>query len=66
LHKPGDIDEIADKMWILARDKELRRSLGDAARERAHRYYAKEAVTARLLEFYSSAIGVEATGGGDN
>jgi glycosyltransferase involved in cell wall biosynthesis len=53
-------------MWILARDKELRRSLGDAARERAHRYYAKEAVTARLLEFYSSAIGVEATGGGDN
>jgi glycosyltransferase involved in cell wall biosynthesis len=66
LHKPGDINELADKMWILARDKELRRSLGDAARERAHRYYAKEAVTARLLEFYSSAIGVEATGGGDN
>ena len=57
LHTPGDVSDLADKMRLLAEDKELRRSLGYAGRERAHRYYAKDAVTARLLEFYAQTLG---------
>lgn len=57
LHNPGDVSELAGKMGILAGDRELRRSLGYAARERAHRYYAKETVTAGLLGFYAQTLG---------
>jgi glycosyltransferase involved in cell wall biosynthesis len=56
LHNCGDVNELAGKMQILAGDKELRRSLGRAARERAHRYYAKGAVTGALLEFYAQTL----------
>ena len=56
LHNPGDVNELAGKMQILAQDEELRRSLGRAARERAHRYFAKESVTAALLEFYARTL----------
>jgi len=57
LHNPGDVNELAGKMRILAQDEGLRRSLGRAARERAHRYYAKEAVTGAVLEFYAQTLG---------
>jgi glycosyltransferase involved in cell wall biosynthesis len=60
VHNPGDVSELVSKMRILALDDGLRRSLGCAARERAHRYYTKEAVTAGLLEFYAQTLG---TGG---
>jgi glycosyltransferase involved in cell wall biosynthesis len=56
LHNPGDVNELAGKMQILAQDEELRRSLGRAARERAHRYYSKETVTAGLLKFYEQTL----------
>jgi glycosyltransferase involved in cell wall biosynthesis len=58
LHNPGDVNDLAGKMRILAQDEGLRRSLGSAARERAHRYYAKESVTSALLEFYARTLGV--------
>lgn len=60
LHNPGDVNELAGKMRILAENEGLRKSLGCAARERAHRYFAKEAVTAALLEFYTQALGAAA------
>jgi glycosyltransferase involved in cell wall biosynthesis len=60
LHSPGDVSELVSKMQILAEDEGLRRSLGCAARERAHRYFAKEAVTAAVLEFYARALGTAA------
>jgi glycosyltransferase involved in cell wall biosynthesis len=60
LHNPGDVIELADKMRILASDGELRRSLGSAARERSHRYFAKEALTTALLDYYAQTLG---TGG---
>jgi glycosyltransferase involved in cell wall biosynthesis len=56
LHNPGDVKELASKMQILAQDEKLRISLGRAARERAHRYFAKEAATAALLEFYAQTL----------
>lgn len=60
LHNPGDVSDVVGKMRILAEDEGLRRSLGCAARERAHRYFAKEAVTAALLEFYARTVGTAA------
>lgn len=59
LHNPGDVSDLADKMRILAEDKELRQSLGCAARERALRYYSKETVTAGLLKFYKQTLGAD-------
>jgi glycosyltransferase involved in cell wall biosynthesis len=47
-------------MRILAEDEGLRRSLGSAARERAHRYFAKEVVIAAVLEFYARTLGTAA------
>jgi glycosyltransferase involved in cell wall biosynthesis len=60
LHNPADSSELMGKMRILALDGELRRSLGAAARERSHRFFAKEALTAALLEFYAQALGADA------
>jgi len=57
LHIPGDVNDLAEKMQILAEDEELRRTLGCAARERARLYYSKDTVTAGLLEFYEQTFG---------
>ena len=59
LHKPGDVSDLAEKMRILAGDKELRRTLGCAARERARLYYSKDTVTAGLLKFYEQTLGAD-------
>jgi glycosyltransferase involved in cell wall biosynthesis len=59
LHIPGDVNDLAEKMRILAENQELRRTLGFAARERAHLYYSKDTVTAELLQFYERALGAD-------
>lgn len=59
LHIPGDANDLAEKMRILAEDEELRRALGCAARERARLYYSKDTVTAELLEFYERVLGAD-------
>lgn len=57
LHNPGDVSDLLDKMRVIAGDKELRKSLGDAARERAHRYFTKDELTSAVLEFYARTLG---------
>jgi glycosyltransferase involved in cell wall biosynthesis len=52
LHTAGDVAGLAAAMRSLAENESLRRSLGRAARERAHRYYSRETVTGALLRFY--------------
>jgi len=59
LHPPGDVSDLAKKMRILAGDKELRRTLGCAGRERARLYYSKDTVTAALIEFYKQTLGTD-------
>jgi glycosyltransferase involved in cell wall biosynthesis len=56
LHNPGKVDEIVDKMRIMAQNEELRISLGHAARVRSHRYFTKEIVTEELSKFYSDTL----------
>jgi glycosyltransferase involved in cell wall biosynthesis len=56
LHRAGDIEDLAGAMESLAANEELRLSLGRGARERAHRYYSKQAVTGALLEFYERSL----------
>lgn len=56
LHIPGDVSDLADKMRLLAEDERLRNRLGCAARERAHRRFSKEVVTAAVLEFYAQTL----------
>ncbi|MBV4454523.1 MULTISPECIES: glycosyltransferase [Pseudomonas] len=41
LHRPGAIDEMSDAMVKLYSDRELRRSLAEAARHRAHTEFAQ-------------------------
>ena len=59
LHNPGDVNELAAKMRILVEDGGLRKILGSAARERAHRNFTKQSVIAALLEFYAQTLGTD-------
>jgi glycosyltransferase involved in cell wall biosynthesis len=56
LHAPGDVSGLAGMMEALARNEALRRSLGQAARDRAHRYFSRESVTGALLKFYECSL----------
>ena len=57
LHPPGNADALQSRMQQLADDPQLREVLGGQARLRAHRRFAKEQVTAALIEFYTSVVG---------
>jgi glycosyltransferase involved in cell wall biosynthesis len=57
LHDPGDIDALQSKMKQMIDDPQLRESLGEKARARAHRLFSKDLVTSTLVGFYDSVVG---------
>jgi glycosyltransferase involved in cell wall biosynthesis len=57
LHEPGDIDALQSKMKQMIDDPQLREVLGEKARARAHRLFAKGLVTSTLVGFYDSVVG---------
>jgi glycosyltransferase involved in cell wall biosynthesis len=55
LVRPGDADELATAMHALAEDAELRRRMGEAARERVLERFTLETMTASTVEVYRIA-----------
>jgi len=51
LVKYGDSDTMAERILALAADKELRKTMGIAARKRAMQY-SWEAITSKIIDFY--------------
>ena len=56
LHAPGDIDALTAAMTRLAADPQLRRMLGEAARQRALADFPAAALTSALLGFYAKIL----------
>ena len=57
LHKAGDIDEIYKSMLKLATNSNLRKSMGDAAKIRAHENYSMEKITKAWVDEYNFTLG---------
>ena len=53
---PGDVDALAGAMRCLAEDADLRRRLGEQARERAIRDFSSEQVTRAWMDYYSALL----------
>ena len=53
---PGDAEGLADALERLARDPDLRRRLGAAARDLVEREFSEEAVVAQTLALYRSLV----------
>jgi glycosyltransferase involved in cell wall biosynthesis len=62
LYPPGDVTALAEKLRLLARDRDLRLRLGDAARARAAEF-APEAVAERMRAFYRDVLDGEVAAG---
>jgi glycosyltransferase involved in cell wall biosynthesis len=56
LATPGDPRDLAARIEQLARDPELRRTLGRNGRQRAEQEYSQEACTAGILRVYEQAM----------
>jgi glycosyltransferase involved in cell wall biosynthesis len=55
LYPPGDADALADRLQLLAGDRELRLRLGRAARESAAEF-SPQSVAAKVLGVYRNAL----------
>jgi len=56
LFEMGNADELAEKMMILASDKELRKKMGRAAREKLERKYSLDVHCTKLMEIYEELL----------
>ena len=56
LFEMGDADELAEKMIILASDKELREKMGKAARKKLERKYSLDVHCKKLMEIYEELL----------
>ena len=54
---PGDADALAQAMLRLARDRDLRQTMGQAAYERYQRYFSPGAVLPLMLQTYQRVSG---------
>ena len=56
LFEPGNVDELATRLSGLIADAELRRRMGQAARERVVTAYSHEAHCATLLGLFGEVL----------
>jgi len=56
LTKLGDQDAMAEKIKVLANDKELRFKMGQAGRQRVQKYYNDTKIAEFLHRFYTKAV----------
>ena len=57
LFEMGNVEQLARKMEVLAEDKELRKEMGRAAREKLEREYSLKHHCEGLLDIYSELLG---------
>jgi len=57
LFEPGEVDALAECMNRLAREPDLRISMGKRAREKALRDFPEDPITRELMQLYAAAIG---------
>ena len=55
-HRPKDVDAITETLLRILSDSELRRRLGNAARERALRDFSQASMTAAVLKLYDRLL----------
>jgi glycosyltransferase involved in cell wall biosynthesis len=56
LFRPGDAEDLAEKLDRLLGDEDLRRALGEAGKARAAREFNGDAYFARLMDFYGRVL----------
>ena len=56
LFKPGDVDELAEKIAVLIEEPLQRRVLGERGKERAKRDFSRELVLAEFSKYYRSVL----------
>lgn len=56
LHPPRDVEALQSKMKQMIDHPALRQELGQKAQLRAHRLFAKDLVTAAMVDFYDSVV----------
>ena len=55
--RQGEIQELADKLELLARDRELRKQMEENARQMDWNRYTREEMIEKKLEFYEEILG---------
>jgi len=56
LYEMGNAEELAEKMVVLASNKELRKKMGRAARKKVERKYSLDAHCTKLMEIYEELL----------
>ena len=56
LHTAKAVNEIAEKMQLLATDAGLRKRLGEQAKQRARRDFSQAYVTGEVVAFYARVV----------
>jgi glycosyltransferase involved in cell wall biosynthesis len=57
LFEPGNVEALAGCMNRLAREPDLRATMGQGAREKALRDFPADAIARQLVQVYATAIG---------
>lgn len=55
-HDPGDVVGLSKQIALLAKESALRKTMGEAARDRLIRLYSEDAVTQLLQAFYEEVL----------
>ena len=59
LIEPGDVDSLADCMYRLATDTNLRHRMGRAARWRVEKEFSLDNMADRILSIYNEVLGID-------
>jgi glycosyltransferase involved in cell wall biosynthesis len=56
LYEVGDVEDLSRKMKVLLASPELIKKMGEAARNRAIRYFSKETLTSAMIEYCEDLV----------
>ena len=59
LIEPGDVEGLAENMYRLAEDKNLRQNMGRAAREAAEQKFSLDIMADRIREIYNEVLSID-------
>jgi len=57
LHKPGDIQDISEKMTLLLKNPNVKKEMGKAAQKRAVNCFSNDALEQSMVDFYREVFG---------